>query len=374
MEGLNPEDYLLIPVHPWQWKNKISTHFSHEIASRNIFYLGEGPDLFSAQQSIRTLYNRSHPHKFYVKTALSILNMGFMRGLSPYYMENTPGITEWISELLSNDLVLQQAGFEMLGEVATVGYRNLCYEALGKTIPQNKMLSALWRESPITKIQEGQRLMTMASLLHVDTHGTSLMIALIEASPLDADAWIAHYLDCYLKPVIHCFYQYELVFMPHGENVILAFEDHVPVKAIMKDITEEVIVFNENMPLNEHAQRLFKSTSDEMKLAYIFTDVFDCFFRFLSNILVTKGGYPEVMFWKQVARCILDYQQQHPELKEKYERYDFFQKEFKRCCLNRLQLMNTQQMLDLAEPIGSLQWAGTLQNPISPYYQENMYP
>jgi len=366
-KNLDPGDYVFMPVHPWQWDNKISFGFAQDIAGEHIVLLGESTDDYSAQQSIRTLYNQSNPGKFYTKTALSILNMGFMRGLSPYYMRNTPGITTWINELLESDSYLQQLNFEMLGEVATVGYRNLNYEPLGRTAAHNKMLSALWRESPLTKISEGQQLMTMAALLHIDNEGNSLLVEMIEASQLTAKEWVTKYLDCYLKPLLHCFYKYELVFMPHGENLILAMENNVPVKAIMKDITEEVIVFNDNLKLSEDAQRLYKQTSDEMKLSYIFTDVFDCIFRFVSDILVANGEYPEPMFWQQVAHCIQDYQQQHPELVSQYERYDFFQEEFGRCCLNRLQLHNTKQMLNLADPIASLQWAGTLKNPIAEY-------
>ena len=40
---------------------------------------------------------------------------------------------------------------------------------------------------------------------------------------------------------------------------------------------------------------------------------------------------------------------------------------FDRCCLNRLQLKNTKQMLDLAEPIESLQLKGVLKNPVAKY-------
>ncbi|MCG8388904.1 MAG: hypothetical protein MJA30_25350, partial [Cytophagales bacterium] len=49
------------------------------------------------------------------------------------------------------------------------------------------------------------------------------------------------------------------------------------------------------------------------------------------------------------------------------ERYDLFAPEFTLSCLNRLQLRNHKQMLDLADPVGSLQFAGTLKNPIAPY-------
>ena len=48
------------------------------------------PTSYRAQQSIRTFFNPDRPERHYVKTALSIQNMGFMRGLSPAYMAATP--------------------------------------------------------------------------------------------------------------------------------------------------------------------------------------------------------------------------------------------------------------------------------------------
>ena len=72
-----------MPVHPWQWENKLAVTFAAEIAQQHIIHLGTGADNYQAQQSIRTFFNRSTPDRCYVKTALSVLNMGFMRGLSP---------------------------------------------------------------------------------------------------------------------------------------------------------------------------------------------------------------------------------------------------------------------------------------------------
>lgn len=369
---LNVEDYVFMPVHPWQWKNKIIHVFAADIANQNIIFLGEGEDEFSAQQSIRTLFNKTHPEKLYTKTALSILNMGFMRGLSPYYMQSTPPITHWITNLLKEDSFLQENGFTMLGEVATVGYQNHYYEVLGKTNPHNKMLSALWRESPFTKITSIQKVMTMAAFLHVDNKDSSLLASLIKSSPCDAGTWVEKYLTAYLSPLLHCFYHYEFVFMPHGENLIMVLEDHTPVHVLMKDITEEVIVFNEELDLPEHVDRLYTKTSDRMKILSIFTDVFDCFFRFMAQILDTHANFSEDLFWQQVTNCIYTYQDAHPELADKFERYDLFVDEFDRCCLNRLQLKNTKQMLNLADPIESLELKGTLKNPIAIFRRKEL--
>ena len=71
----------------------------------------------------------------------------------------------------------------------------------------------------------------MASLLHVDAEGKPLVAALIERSGLAPAEWLRRYFEAYLVPLLHCFYAYDLAFMPHGENVILVLEDGVPVSA-----------------------------------------------------------------------------------------------------------------------------------------------
>jgi siderophore synthetase component len=369
-QGLDPDSYLLFPVHPWQWYNKLAMLFAPDIASRNLVCLDYSKDEYLAQQSIRTFFNISHPHKFYVKTSLSILNMGFMRGLSPYYMRTTPAINEWINNVIEGDEYLREKEFSILREVATVGYQNFYYErAVKESSPYKKMLAVLWRESPVPKLQPGQRLMTMASLLHIDRDGRALLPELIKSSGTSTTSWLLQYLSCYLSPLLHCFYAHDMVFMPHCENLILVLENNVPVRAILKDIAEETGVMNTEIVLPENVERLSISVPEELKTLSIFIDVFDCIFRYMSQILVEHGDYPETRFWELVAKCVLEYQRSHPELKGKFERYDLFAPEFIRSCLNRLQLANHQQMIDLTDPdpIKCLKFAGTLKNPIAAF-------
>ncbi len=365
-KGLPVDDYIFMPVHPWQWQNKLLTVFAADIANKDIVYLGTGDDQYQAQQSIRTFFNRSQPKKRYVKTALSVLNMGFMRGLSPYYMATTPAINEWLDELVKKDQWLQRCDFRILREVAAVGYHNRYYEkAIKGDSAYKKMFAALWRDNPVANLQPNQRLMTMASFLHVDHHQQALLPALIADSGLPADQWIARYLTCYLSPLLHCFYQHDLVFMPHGENLILLLENNVPVSAYMKDIGEEIAVMNPEAVLPEKVQRLAVDVPDNLKLLSIFTDVFDCIFRFISAILHQSGTLPEDQFWQAVANCVKEYQQAHPQFASKFARYDLFTPEFTLSCLNRLQLANNQQMINLSDPAENLKFAGTLVNPIA---------
>jgi siderophore synthetase component len=153
--------------------------------------------------------------------------------------------------------------------------------------------------------------------------------------------------------------------MPHGENVILVLENGVPVRAIMKDIAEEIIVMGERLEVPEDISRIKADIpAGEMALA-IFTDVFDCIFRFLAAILAEDGTLGEDEFWKVTAGVVREYQDRHPELAEQFAMHDLFAPDFELSCLNRLQLRNNQQMLDLTDPSGGLQMAGRLKNPLA---------
>ncbi|MFI9832094.1 IucA/IucC family protein [Streptomyces sp. NPDC051913] len=365
-QQLDPADYLLIPVHPWQWWNKLSVTFAAEVARRHLVCLGEGDDEYLAQQSIRTFFNRSNPQKHYVKTALSVINMGFMRGLSAAYMEATPAINDWLAQLIDNDPVLKSTGLSIIRERAAVGYRHLEYEAAtDRYSPYRKMLAALWRESPVDSLQDGESLATMASLVHVDHEGRSFAGALIEQSGLTPVEWLRRYLTAYFTPLLHSFYAYDLVYMPHGENVILVLKDGAVTRAIYKDIAEEIAVMDVDAVLPPTVERLRVDVPEDKKLLSIFTDVFDCFFRFLAANLAAEGVLEEDDFWRTVADITREYQASVPELAEKFERYDMFAPEFALSCLNRLQLRNNQQMVDLADPAGALQLVGNLRNPIA---------
>ncbi|MFI1157919.1 IucA/IucC family protein [Streptomyces sioyaensis] len=377
--GLDPDDYYLFPTHPWQWWNKLAVTFAAEVAQQHLVCLGPGDDSYLAQQSLRTFFNTTTPTAHYVKTALSVLNMGFMRGLSASYMEATPAINDWLARLIDADDTFRAAGFSIIRERAAIGYHPRQYEAAtAKGSPYRKMLAALWRESPVAGLEPGRRLATMASLLHTDDQGGSFAAALIKESGLAPADWLRRYLDAYLTPVLHAFYAYDLVFMPHGENAILVLEDGAVARVIFKDIAEEIAVM---VPQGRKGQggapiaavlppaveRIRAEVPQDKKLLSVFTDVFDCFFRFLSGLLDDRGVLDEDTFWRTVAGCVLDYQASAPHLADKFAQYDMFAEEFALSCLNRLQLRNNQEMVDLQDPAGALQLIGTLRNPLAPY-------
>lgn len=361
--GLDPAEYLYLPVHPWQWEHRVAITFAADVARGDLVPLGPGSDEYQPQQSIRTMFNRTRPERHYVKVALAIQNMGFLRGLSPAYMRATPSINDWVADLVTNDATLQTAGFSVLREVASVGYTGDVYHRTPQPNAYRKMLAALWRESPVPRLAPGERLVTMASLLHRDASGTSFATALVRESGIAPEQWLRAYLDAYLYPLVHCLLTYELAFMPHGENLILVLQDGVVRRTVMKDIGEEVVVLGDQ-PLPDRIERIREVVDDEEKALAIFTDVFDGVLRHLSGILAEDGVLGEERFWALVAETIDRHAAEHPEaVRAPGLGIDLRAARFAHSCLNRLQLRNTLQMVDLTNQSESLIYAGTLANP-----------
>lgn len=184
--------------------------------------------------------------------------------------------------------------------------------------------------------------MTMASLLYIDDAGKSFVQELIERSGLTAEEWLMTYLNAYLKPLLHIYYQHAVCVNPHGENVILIMENYVPVRIVLKDFAGDIL-------LNEEAQaKLPKDFSENMILSsnpenvplVILIGVFEAYFRYLADIFHTTAGYPEKSFWKCVYEVIQTYQEAHPELNAKFERYNLFVPHFKRLNINSQRLFN----------------------------------
>jgi siderophore synthetase component len=367
--GLDPAGYRYLPAHPWQWEHKLAITFAPDVAARRVVPLALSSTRYQAQQSLRTFFDLDHPERHYVKTAVAIQNMGFLRGLSPRYMDGTPAINDWVADLVRGDETLRECGFDVLREVAAIGYTGDVYHRAAaatsstRTSAYQKMVAALWRESPLPRVRQGERLATMASLLHRDREGVALVGEMVRASGVGAEQWVASYLRAYLRPVVHCLLAHDLAFMPHGENVILVIEDHVPTRVLFKDIGEEVAVLRAD-PLPAPLDRICGDVPPQTAALSVFTDVFDGFLRFLAAILDEDGVLPEAGFWRLVGSCVAEHAVEHPHL---HERIDLFAEEFDHSCLNRLQLRNTLQMVDLSDQVSSLQYAGTLANPIAPW-------
>ncbi len=361
---------MFLPVNEWQWHARLQTLFAGELATGRLVPLRLSTDPYFAQQSIRTFVNAERTDRCCVKTTLSVLNTGQYRGLNPDKLALAPKMTGWMRDRLGSDPLLRELGFGMLGEVATVSYRHPSFDQNAEGPYQyREMLGALWREHPLGQLRDGERLMTMAALLYVDDSGAPLVGALAYRAGVTLDAWIKAYLYAYLTPLLHCFFKHETYFVAHSENTMLVLSDNMPKRIVLKDFVEEVQVSQTvRRELTSEFRAVLGDFEEELIPLFVLTDVFDGFFRYLADLLVTHAAWPEERFWQLVASVVRDYQSRFPELLAQYRRFDLFCAEFPRFCLNKYRLVyHGYADANASSWESNLRFSGTLPNPIAPF-------
>ncbi|MEV6651557.1 IucA/IucC family siderophore biosynthesis protein [Streptomyces sp. NPDC051219] len=343
--GLDPREYLYLPVHPWQWDEIVLPLFAESVAGGVIVPLPADDDLRLPQQSIRTFLNTSRPDRHTVKLPLSVLNTLVWRGLPTERTLAAPAVTAWVHALRDADPYLRDGcGVILLGEVASVTVAHPVYDALPEVPYQyRELLGAIWREPLPARLAAGERARTLASLLHTDPRGRAFTAELVARSGLAPRVWLRHLFAALLPPLLHFLYRYGTVFSPHGENAIVVFDGRdVPVRLAVKDFVDDVNVSAEPLPEHESmpddVREVLLTEPPSFLTQFIHSGLFVGVFRYLAPLCEEQLGVPEPAFWSLVRAEILRYQARFPELKERFELFDLLTPRIERLCLNRNRL------------------------------------
>ncbi|WP_332899109.1 IucA/IucC family protein [Haladaptatus sp. CMSO5] len=372
-KNLDPADYLFIPVHEYQWNSSITQLYPGAIARDEIVLLGTGEDRYRPMQSVRTFVNVDDEQKHNVKVPMRILNTLVWRGLPGERTEVAPLVTEYVTRIRDDDPFLRdECGLLLPGEVASVNFDHPDFTAIeGAPYQYDELLGVVWRESIDDLVRDGEQPITLAALLHV-SDGEPFVSQLIDESGLSVEAWLDELFSAMLPPLLHYLYRYGTVFSPHGQNTILVVEDGVPTRIAVKDFVDDVNVSDQPFPelesLPEEVKAILRSEPPEGLTQFIFTGLFVCVLRYLSNVLTEQHDYPEQRFWMQVRETVLDYQAQFPELQNRFELFDLLRPTLTKLCLNRNRILQDGYADDGGRPHAAEH--GEVVNPLWEVVQE----
>ncbi|WP_411084136.1 IucA/IucC family protein [Streptomyces sp. cmx-18-6] len=369
--GLDPEGYLYLPVHPWQWDEWIVPLFAPAIADGDIVALHTDGDARLPQQSVRTFANVRRPDRLTVKLPLSILNTLVWRGLPTERTLAAPAVTAWVQGLCEADPFLRDVcRVVLLGEVASVTVEHPLYDHLPEVPYQYKeILGAIWREPLPPRLAPGERARTLASLLHTDPAGRAFTAELVERSGLAPATWLTRLFAALLPPLLHFLYRYGTVFSPHGENAIVVFDENdVPVRLAIKDFVDDVNISSHPLPehdtMPDEVRAVLLTERPSFLTQFIHSGLFVGVFRYLSPLCEEQLGVSEDEFWSLVRAEIVRHHARFPELKERFELFDMLTPEIERLCLNRNRLHLDGYRDRSSRPHAAIH--GTVPNPLHP--------
>jgi aerobactin synthase len=255
----NKED--LIPIHPWQFSNKIQTHFQHQLMTGEIEDLGVFGDFYTPQVSLRTLSNVTDPLKPDVKISLSLLNTSSFRGLEPKSLKLGGALYRNLKRKVDEDEFLKERVI-LLEELAAESYPHPHQEEFENLGYQYKeLMGYCWRESVfqvLNKIKcqfshdEFVTIIPAAALTfnHPNYPEGEYLLKLIDQSKLSYADWFEKYIDRILLPLYHFVLVHGVGIIGHGQNALILLKDFAPEKIILKDYHGDVR-FCENFGFEE---------------------------------------------------------------------------------------------------------------------------
>jgi len=342
-QSLSLDDHwIAVPVHPWQWQQKIALHFLPYLARRELIELGEFGDSYLAQQSLRTLTNVSRPARFDIKLPLTIYNTSCYRGIPGKYIAAGPLASGWLKQQFAQDKTLRATGAQILAEPAAGYLAHDSYTALsGAPYRYQEMLGVIWRESPACFLQQGEQAVLMAALMETDNAGRPLIEAWIARSTLDAESWLSRMFEVVVIPFYHLMCRYGVALIAHGQNVTLVMKDNIPQRILLKDFQGDMrlvdTVFPEAASLPESVKEVTARLSADYLIHDLQTGHFVTVLRFISR-LTLQSGISETRFYRLLADVLQRYMSQHPAMAERFALFDLFKPQIIRVVLNPVKL------------------------------------
>lgn len=338
-QGGRPDDYYLLPVHPWQWREQVAHTLFQDLRRQDLIVLGPARDGYRAQQSIRTLANNSRPERCYLKLSMNLLNTSTSRILAPHTVQNAPAVSGWLKSIIEDDVFLRD-------ELRPVFLAEVCgavYLPTGPDWVQKKsygMLACIWRESLHPYLDAGEAAIPFNALTHIDSDERPFIEPWIKAHGLYP--WLRRLMEVSVVPVLHMLCAHGIALESHAQNMMLLHKEGWPTRVALKDFHDGIrfapayLADPEKQPTllatpEEHARvnrNSYIETDDPVELrnfvhdALLFINLSE-----LALLLSEQFSLDEEAFWALLSEVIRDYQDRFPALQSRFALFDFFSPE-----------------------------------------------
>ncbi|MQA16154.1 MAG: siderophore biosynthesis protein [Pseudonocardiaceae bacterium] len=334
--GADPAGYTLVPVHPWQWRERIAHGFAAALRVRDLIVLGEDPHAHLPQQSIRTLACTDDPQRPYLKLSLSILNTSTTRVLAPHTVGNAPLISDWLRRVVGTDGYLRD-------ELRTI----LLGEVMGTSVDAEPgllgedgygALGCIWRQSLHAHLDPHEQAVPFTGLIARELDGTPLVDPWVRE--LGVRRWAEELLAVAVPPLVHLLEGHGIALEAHAQNMVLVHVDGRPARVALRDFHDGVRFCRSRLadpdacpplaatPAHHGNRNSFVETEDLDLVTDFLLDAF--FFINLGELaLFLDGAYglPEREFWAAARGQVETYQRRFPELAERFAQFDVFKPE-----------------------------------------------
>jgi 3,4-dihydroxybenzoyl-citryl-spermidine/N-citryl-spermidine--spermidine ligase len=309
--------YVLLPIHPWQWRHLKNGAAAKLVADGRLHALGELGDRYLASQSLRTLHNLDRPSAASIKLPLDVVNTSSRRILDPHSVCTAPVLSRWIADMVKGDPAFtDRYPLSILQE-----YAGVLAEHSGDLSGQ---IGAIWRESATAGLQPGETIIPFNALMMLEADGKPFVDPWIER--FGVAPWLKRLLEIVVLPVWHLLVHHGLAMEAHGQNMMLVHRDGWPERLVLRDFHESVefspafLREPDSVPDFLSLNPLYRDAKPDQ---YYWTDnvdsmrelVVDTLFIYnlseVTHLFEQAYRLPEADVWKHVEQLLQGYGREH---------------------------------------------------------------
>ncbi|RBW68766.1 IucA/IucC family protein [Bacillus taeanensis] len=324
-KNLNIDDYVVVPVHPWQYEYMLSTIYGEELKKQIVIPIEGALVSSGATSSFRTMipFKEGRRNRIAVKAAVNSQMTSTVRSISANTTNNAVKMTELIKKVMKRESKLADT-FVPIYEIA--GYNFKASSSL-----KSRNLSAVLREN-IENFVGKDETAIVGSALYAESPftGKLVLIELIEAYAKElqetslskaAFQFLSQYARIAIPGFLTFMVKYGIGLEGHLQNSVPVFKNGKPVRVLFRD-WGGVRIYGERLKKQDLSAQFYPGSvtvTDDVKEMQnkVFYTVFQNQFGELIFQLCHYFNLDEALFWKEIRR-ISDETFNHLAFNEEY--------------------------------------------------------
>jgi staphyloferrin A synthase len=305
----NPDDYELLPVHPWQLDHTLEHCYADALADGRIVIIPQARIVARPLLSLRTLAPVTDRRADHLKTAVDVRLTTATRVVSPAVVHNGPMVSALLAEIGQREHF--GGRFIGLAEVAGGSYRKVP----GGPVDPTANFAAIARESPERHAGDGEVALPVAALAaRSPVSGQPLLADVLDdmASTRQgtrSDAairFLTGYCDCMLPALFALLSRWGVALEAHGQNAVVVLRHGLPLRLLYRDFgsirVSKTRLAHSGLRSPALVGALLTENEDDLRAALFFPLV-NVNLSQVVAALARVGETDSAQLWRLVARC-----------------------------------------------------------------------
>ncbi|EKM89231.1 IucA/IucC family siderophore biosynthesis protein [Francisella tularensis] len=234
--GLDSNNYLMIPIHPWQAEHILPAKHKCLIDCQQLIIINDCKYTTKPSMSFRTMLPVATKDKTlmpHIKLPVAIHATSVTRTVSPESVKTGPRISKILLEILAKENHLAK-NMDILADIAGIHTTKACRK------DDIRQLSAIFRTNPEELLDSDEVACPLASLFVKTPQNQALICDILELldynQPSQILAYFRKYTQITLTACLDLYLLYGIALEAHQQNTLVVFKENMPQKLLIRDL------------------------------------------------------------------------------------------------------------------------------------------